>query len=85
MVLVKLLKVGGIAIHSPVVSFSRQHTVVLVCDCQWGWVVWCGELPRLWLLYQHSISNLYVRILHRSPALSESLHLDFLVCIMLTQ
>ena len=29
--------------------------------------------------------NLYVRILHRSPALSESLHLDFLVCIMLTQ
>ena len=32
MVLVKLLKMGRIASHTPVASFSRQHTVVLVCD-----------------------------------------------------
>ena len=50
MVLVKLLKVGRIASHSTVVYFRRQHAVVLVCDCQWDWVVWRGELPHLGLL-----------------------------------
>ena len=44
MVLVKLHKVGRIASDSPVVSFRSQHTVVLVCDCQWvvWWYGWYG-------------------------------------------
>ena len=47
-----------------------------------GWYL-LENFPRPWLPYQQSISNLHVRILDRSPAVSESLHLEFLACIML--